>query len=38
MIAVPKVITKNFDLTEILFGEKRIAPSPFGFHQRILGR
>ena len=27
---------KDFDLTEIIQGEKRMAPSPFGYHQRIV--
>lgn len=26
----------EFDLTEIINGEKRVAPSPFGFHQKTI--
>lgn len=27
---------QDFDLTEIIEGEKRMAPSPFGYHQKIV--
>ena len=27
---------QDFDLTEIIQGEKRMAPSPFGYHQKIV--
>ncbi|MDX1957858.1 MAG: Uma2 family endonuclease [Leptospiraceae bacterium] len=33
------ILTKpDFDLTEIINGEERMAPSPFGYHQSIVNR